>query len=240
MSRLFNASSSQNFVNQTSSEIVATLGNEAGLAVQADPTTTIVGQYYQLEHARTALNAFTRFTTALDVITYLAQLEGYDCWVKGSTLYFMRPGLNQRSVVIDVSRLTSGVGSPIPISRLRFDRRTAFDTGACVTVKSWNSRQRIAVEASYPQSSAGASFVFVAPNLLDDSASQRAQTLQRDIARHGMTVTGETTQWPGFDVRDQLQILNSNGWDGSYIVDNVTKQVSGRRGFTQTFAAHVQ
>ena len=109
MSRLIHAPSSRNFVNQTSSEIVSALGNAAGLAVQSDPTTTIVGQFYQLEHARSSFDAFTRFTTSLDIITYLTQLEGYDCWVKGLTLYFVQSGSSQGSTTIDVSSVTSGI-----------------------------------------------------------------------------------------------------------------------------------
>ena len=239
MSRLIRPPPTQNFVNQTSSEIVATLAGAAGLAVEADATETIVGQFYQLEHSRSSLNAFTRFATSLDIVTYLAQLEGFDCFVQDQTLFFLAQGSETQNTLIDVANLAS-FGAPA-VTRLRFDRRTAFDAGAQITVKSWNSRQRAAVEASFPPSFEGNSnFVFIAPNLVDDAASQRAQTLHQDIVRHGLVVSGELAGYPWVDVRSGLQITNSIGWDGLYKVDSTTKNVSARRGTTQTFVAYSQ
>ena len=237
--RLIKLPSTQTFVNQTSSDIASALATAAELAQNVAPTTTIVGQFYQLEHSRSSLNTFTRFSTAFDIIALLAQLEGYDFWVSGTTLNFVPVQTSgPASLVIDVPSLLSNTSVATTIKSVRFDRRVAFDDDAQVTVKSWNSRQRVALEKVYSSASAsGPSIVFVAPNLTDDTAQNKAKALYSDLIGHRRVVscemTGELTIMP----RDIVQVVGSQGWDDSYVIDTVVRKMSAQRGFTQWITA---
>ena len=78
----------ETFANQTSSEIASTLAKRHNLDAQVAPTSTPVGRYYQSEHDRITLNQFSRATTEWDLLTFLAQQEGFDVFVSGRTLFF--------------------------------------------------------------------------------------------------------------------------------------------------------
>ena len=237
--RLINVPSLRAFVNQTSSEIVSALAATAGLLANVDPTTAIVGQFYQLEHSRGTLNTFSRFATAFDTIAYLAHLEGFDFWVSGSTLYFMPPPVVAPvSLVLDVPILTSNTGVDTSIKHIRFDRRVAFDAGAQVTITSWNSRERAVIQQSYSSAQDGApNITFQAPNLTSDAASRRAQAIHDDLIGHRRVVSCELAGYPMLTPRASLQVIGSQGWDGIYLIDSVTKVVSARRGFLQSIVA---
>ena len=204
--RLIKLPSTQTFVNQTSSDIASALATAAELAQNVVPTTTIVGQFYQLEHSRSSLNTFTRFSTA--------------------------------SLVIDVPSLLSNTSVATTIKSIRFDRRVAFDDDAQVTVKSWNSRQRVALEKVYsPASGSGPSIVFVAPNLTDDTAQNKAKALYSDLIGHRRVVSCEMTGDLTIMPRDVVQVVGSQGWDDRYVIDTVIRKMSAQRGFTQWITA---
>lgn len=242
--RLLDMQVSSGYVNQTASEIVASLAASAGLIPIIDPTVDIVGQYYQLEHARSALSAYSQFTTAWDLICHLAQTEQCECWVSGETLFFRPRGMSSTSVLdLDLFAMRAGVATAAPLTHLRFDRRVGLARGVGVSVSSWSSRQRAAVTATYPSdtgTNAATNFVFVAPNLPDDVALKRAQALYTDIVRHRQVMTatmpGSLSPMP----RDNVVLTGSaGGFDGLYVVDNVSWRIDARSGFTQSFVAHL-
>ena len=238
--RLMSLPTEQNFLNQTSSEIVSGLAAVAGFNANVETTNTAVGQFYQIDHSRSSLATFSRFSNAFDVINYLAQVEGFDFWVAGYVLNFVAfSPPPSASLIIDVPNLTSNLGVVTNIKRLRLDRRVMFDGGAQVTVKSWNSRQRTTIEKSFPTSAANnGNIVFLSPNLSDGTALAKAEALYSDLIRHKRVVSCEMTGDVNLMPRDLLQVVGSQGWDGSYVVDEVIRQISPRSGFTQSVVAH--
>ena len=241
LGRLMDLPSTTSFVNQTSSQIVAALAAEAGLVANVQATSTIVGQFYELEHSRGSLNAFTRFSNAFDIVSYLAHAEGFDCWADGQTLNFQPSGgVGARALTIDLSQLGPFMETATPFKRLRLNRRVGLDNGARVIVRSWNSRQRNAVEGSSSLASAAANFTFVSPNLTSEAASGRASALYNDIVRHRRSLSGDMTGDTILMPRSILQVVGSNGWDGLYIVDSVSRQLDATGGFSQSFIARPQ
>ena len=115
--------------------------------------------------------------------------------------------------------------------------------GVGVSVASWSSRQRASVTAVYPPDTgadAATNFVFVAPNLPDDVALRRAQALYADITRHRQVITGTMPGALSPMPRDNVVLSGSpGGWDGVYVVDDVTWRIDTRGGFTQSFVAHL-
>ncbi len=242
--RLLDTQVSNGYVNQTASEIVTALAASAGLTPVVDSTSDIVGQYYQLEHARSALSAYSQFTTAWDLICHLAQTEQCECWVSGETLFFQPRGMSSTSTLeLDLLAMRAGSALAAPLTQLHFDRRVGLARGVGVSVASWSSRQRAAVTATYPADTgadAPTSFVFVAPNLPDDVALKRAQALYTDIVRHRQVITGTMPGALSPMPRDNVVLSGSaGGWDGVYVVDDVTWRIDARSGFTQSFTAHL-
>ncbi len=242
LGRLIDMPISDEFLNQTSSDIVTTLAARAGLIAEIEATSSLSGQYYQINHSRTALNAFTRFSTAWDLICNLAETEGFDCWVAGSTLNFSPPTSIAANVVsIDVPTLQAGGIGTMNLTNLRFDRRLALDQDVQVTVRSWNSRQKAVIEQAYPSNanvSPSSNFVFVVPNATDDTALAKATALYQNIARHGRVVSGEMAGDLSLMPRAWLTVTGSVGdWDGQYVVDTVIRRMSARGGFNQSFIA---
>ncbi len=228
------------FVNQTSSEIVAALAASSGLAASVVQTSTIVGQYYEIEHSRGCLNTFSRFSNALDLVVFLARLEQCDCWVSGKTLFFQpRTRPFTTSTLIDLSLMGPNSQYSTSFSSLRFDKRLAVDSNSAVTVRSWNSRQRTMVENSFPSTSGGTPTVFIVPNLTSDAALTRAQSIYADLSRHRQVISGSMVGDLLLFPRSVMRVQGSSGWDGNYVVDEVIRGISPREGYTQSFVARI-
>jgi hypothetical protein len=231
---------SSTFVNQTSSQIVERVAQDAGLASVVVSTSTIVGQYYQIEHAHGLLSTFSKFSNTLDLVSFLARLEQYDCWVESKTLYFQARAIEApTSVVIDVSALVPNSQLPTTYKTLRFDRRLTSDSNSAVLIRSWNNRQRSLVEGSYPAKANGTQNVFVVPNLTSDAALMRAQSIYADLSRHRQVISGQMVGDLSLQPRSILTVQGSPGWDGNYVVDEVTREMSARSGFDQSFVARI-
>ena len=127
---LIEARTQETFANRTSSEIATILAGRHGLDADAQATTTPVGCYWQLEHDRIVLGGFARATTEWDLLVALAQYEGFDVWVSGTTLCFRAPDPPTAPLILQQEALIS----------LRIERALTLACDIEVTVKSWHSR----------------------------------------------------------------------------------------------------
>ncbi len=223
------------FVNQTSSEIATLLAGRHGLSANVTQTSVPVGRYYQSEHSSITLGQFARATTEWDLLIYLAQREGFEVWVQGSTLYFNPISIGS----------TIGVSlSPSDCIDLRLSRALTLARDISVVVKSWNSRQKHAFTETARQTSASASgqpaltYVYVMPNLTPADALARAQQILAELSQHernvDITMPGELTLAP----RAPVTLFNTGtDFDGTYEVASVTRRLSERGGFVQTVRA---
>lgn len=239
VARLLGTAVTRNFVNQTASDIVATVANDAGLAASIVPTTSIIGQYYQVEHARSALALHSRYSNAWELVSHLASLEQFDCWMDATTLHFEPPaGVGTNVWNVDVRAVRQGGASAFPAERLRFDCN--LDIGVRpVLVRSWNNREAVAIERTFPDAGVGSDepSVFVIPNLTSETALARAVSLYREISRHRYVISGDMPGDLVLAPRDRLLVSASGvGLDGAYTVDTVIRHID-RRGYRQSFVA---
>lgn len=228
---LIEARIQQTFSNKTSSEIAVELAQSQGLSAEVAQTTTPVGRYYQSEHDQVALDQFCRATTQWDLLVFLAQHEGFDVWVSGSTLHF------QPTAVPVVSRTIL----PSDCISLRLQRALTLANDIEVVVKSWNSRQQSAFVQVARQSGHSAGngsrkqrYVYVRPNLLADQALQLAQRILADLSRHErvvqLTMPGELVLTP----RCMVAIGGTGtDFDQVYQVAEIERELSVDRGFVQ-------
>lgn len=221
--RLIDAEISETFANQTASQIALTLAGRHGLTPNVTATSTQVGQYYQLDHARSALAAHARSVTEWSLLTQLAQAEGFALWVSGEALNF---GVWPQVAPIPVM--------PENFLALSFDMINALP--AAVTVKSWNTRNKAVVSQSHGN---GVGTTLVRPNLSAVQARSLATAQLTALGQHEVvmnaTMPGDTMLRPGMTL---ALAGTDSALDQSYAVLTVTRRLSARHGFEQNVTAY--
>ena len=239
--RLLDLPVTESFLNCTSSEVAQQLAARCGLSASIDQTAAMVGQYYQIEHARTSLSRFSRFGTAWDLLCNLAQLEQCELWVQGTTLHFHSSSSAGSSLRhIDFRPGNQDNASPsLNVSRLSVQRSLALAGGVPISVSSWNSRQRKRVIARSGNTSANVAAVnIVRPNLLPDTAQTLADGVYGQTSGHERTLSATMPGDLVLSPRDALLVTGiGTSWDGNYRVDSVDREMTLSSGFTQRFTA---
>ena len=229
--RLIEARTQESFSNRTASEIATLLAGRHGLTPDVTLTTAPVGRYWQLQHDRIVLDQFGRATTEWDLLVMLAQYEGVDLWVSGTTLHFRKNDASGAAW-----RLSAG-----DVTGLRLERSLTLARDIEVVVKSWNSRSgtafvQTARKKAFPVPRGRVQrYVLVVPNLSPDEALKLAQARLAELTRHERVVIAEM---PGeLDILPRQRILllgTETDFDQEYRVDRVERHLSVSHGFMQT------
>jgi len=232
----------ETFANHTSSEIAVIFAQRHNLTPVVTATTTAVGRYYQNEHDRTALNQFSRSMTEWDLLIFLAGQEGFDVFIRGTSLYF-QPTSETAAPALTVV--------PGDLQELRLERSLTLARDIVVTVKTWNSRQQNSftqtVRASGRRSGGGTGgglrgtpqhFVFVRPNLTMSDALKLAQQKAAELTQHERVweavMPGDLT----IDPRSVVQLIGTEtDFDQTYFVDMIERHLSIETGFVQRVRA---
>jgi phage protein D len=221
----------ESFENQTSSDVATLLASRHGLAAAVSPTTTLIGRYYQDSYTRTAVSQHGRASTEWDLLCWLAQQEGFDVWVDGTTLYFQPQ--SQAVALLSVT--------PTDCVHMQLSRAMDIATGFSVEVRSWNCAMQELISESARYQSPPAStnnMITLRPNLSSDAAGQLAQRIANQLSSHERHITFELPMDLATTVRSQLQLAETGtDFDGTYIVCEVTRTFSYHSGFTQHVAA---
>ena len=240
---LIEARTHEAFTNLTSSEIAETLAGRHNLTPDVVATSTLVGRYWQIEHDRVTLDQFSTTTTEWDLLVTLAQHEGYDVWISGTTLHF-RPAQDD-SAAIPILRTIATRDGPANVISARLERSLTLARDIVVEVKSWNSRQQKAfIQTAQIQPQRGASkrpprhYVFVVPNLTPDAALKLAQQKLAELTKRERVISIEM---PGnIDLRPRMQVqLAGTGteFDQVYWIDEIDRRLDFASGFTQRLRA---
>lgn len=233
----------ETFANRTASEIATLLAARHGLSADVQPTTTLVGRYWQMEHDRITLDQFGRATTEWDLLVTLAEHEGFDVWVSGTTLHFRAPPDDGRAV--GVLQL---FGPAANVTQLQLERALTLARDIEVTVKSWNARHQTAftqtARALRGQRGAKAvrrppqRYVYVVPNLTPDAALKLAQQKLAELSRHERVITAEMPGELALQPRMQVVLQGSGtAFDQLYWIDEIERHVHVASGFTQRLRA---
>jgi hypothetical protein len=220
---LIDAELSESFANQTASQIAMTLAARFGLTANVTATEVPVGQYYELDHARSALGLHSRSTTAWNLLAALAQIEGFELSVVGTVLNFRSP---QPGVPMFVT--------PQNFISICFDR--VFALPQAVTVKSWSTRNKAVVAQAQ---GSGTGTVLIRPNLTAAQASQIAASRLAALSCHALVLEaempGDLMLMPGM----QLQVAGTgSALDQPYTLLSVVRTLRGDEGFLQSVRAY--
>lgn len=226
---------SESFSNRTASEIATLLAQRHNLQPLVAPTSTIVGRYYQSGYETVLLDNFCGRASEWDLLSYLAQHEGYELFVCGTDLHFT-PASNPT--------IFDEVLSTEDVMELRLERMLPFAGDVEVIVKTWNSREHSSdVQTARRAGSAGNGtsprrYVVVQPNLRSDAAQQLAQRRLAELCAHGSTIDlvmpGELSLMP----RSVIMLTGTGTtFDQAYRIDLVDRRMSSKSGFTQRIRA---
>ena len=236
--RLIDLPMQKAYLNNTSSEVAQKLAQLCDLTGDVDQTTDLIGQYYQIQHTKTAFGSFSRHGNGWDLLAELAELEGYDLWVDGTTLHFKQPAVGGSNLYdVTYTPATTGAASPrLTISDLSMERSLGLSGVLQVTVASWNSRQRRQINANYPvQETEGArQFLVLKPNMLPDEAAALAKNTYVRLQSHQRVITGTMAGELSLTTRDRLRLIGTGtGWDCMYTIDRIDREMSLTDGFVQ-------
>lgn len=241
------AKTSMQYQNLTSSQIAEKLAAAHGLSATVTPTTTLVGTYYARDHAR-----MQEERSEWDLLTYLANNEGYLCYVRGKTLYFQpRPTEQADPYVIRWEQPTDERASRLAnVTDMQFQRSLTVAKGVVVVVRSWNSKQKNGFTAYYPSkgktTQAGKAtpfggtqvYSFVFPGLTQEQATQKAIELHREITSHEMKFWATLPADEILTATMPILVEGTNTkFDQTYYPVSITRQMSVTAGYAMRVEA---
>jgi phage protein D len=230
------AKTTEKFVNQTASQIVTTLAGRHGLTADVTATSTKAGRYYEIDHDK-----LTDQSTEWDLLTYLAQKEGFNVWVTGTTVQFHPDSQSTSSPIpIVYSPPNGSQGAQATFTRMSMHRSLTLASDVTVTVYSWNAKTKNAFKVTAKatktkgQKSSGSPqvYTFRVPGLTKDQAQQLAQKRAEDITRHErvieVSMPGDVTT----TARDQLALTGTGtAYDQTYWFSEIERTMAFEGGF---------
>lgn len=235
------------YVNQTSSQVAEALAALHGLNTDITTTTTRIGTYYQIDQVKLQSDR-----SEWEVLCYLARQEGFVVYVDGQTLYFGPDVRDQADpYMIQWQPATSSAGAAANVSGLRFSRGMTVVKGSTVTVRSSRLTSTTPVTVSYPTASkaitpgkaspygATQTYYFnLPPGHTVLQCLQFAQLMYQRICAHAMKVTGELPADELMSVSAPLQVDGTGtDWDQTYYLESVVRELGVDGGYSMSFSA---
>lgn len=242
--RMIDTKTTNKYPDHVSSWIVEEIAKQFQLTPQVTTTKTPVGQFYNNVYANLA-----RDIPTWDLLVFLAQQEGFDCYVRGSTLYFGPPQADgDTSPVIVTLTGTDGVQSNC--TRLKLRRSLTLAQDVSVTVLSHNigkgkSARAIATRAGKKPATSSASkaaekiqsYVVRRAGLSQEQAQQLANKMLADITKFERTFEATMQGDPAVTVQNRAVIQGTQtSFDQSYYIHAITRTIDFDGGFVMSFS----
>ena len=234
-SLLIDNKTTEKWPNLTSSEIAAQIAALWGFQSNIQATTTIVGHFYATDHVKLA-----KADTYWNVLTYLAQREGFQCFVLGRTLYFGNFGAQASSEPYLIEFDAAG---GIPKSNaldLRFSRDLTLAQDLSVTVRSYHGQRGAAFSATATASKTAKRierdaeiaqtlqhYDYTFPGLTQPECALKAQQILGELTRHELKLEArlpfDAILYPWVPV----QVTGTaTPWDATYVPQSIARRVS--------------
>ncbi|WP_435018501.1 phage late control D family protein [Tundrisphaera sp. TA3] len=243
-SRFLDAKTAEKFQNLTASDIALQLSLRQGLDADVVATSARAGTYYEIDHA-----VLTREQTEWDLLVYLAEREGFDVWVSGTTLHF-RPAPVEASTpyVLFWSEPNALDGGTFASNAtdIRLQRSQTLAKDIIVIVRSWNQKQQKGFSEKASASQAKGQrrggkaqvYTFIRPNLTPDQALALAKSLAEQITRHERLLSASLPADNILSTRTMVQLVGTNtAFDQLYYPDTVTRRLSMQEGYRMELRA---
>ena len=247
--RLIDSQTSEKFQNETSSQIVEKIAKRHGLDAKVKATKAKVGTYYANEKA-----SLTKRQSEWDLITWLAEREGYSVYIKGNTLYF-QPKIadSEKPFVIKWTAPDKETASwQIDTVDISFSRTLTLAKDIIVIVNSYDpkTKKKISVKRTATQTkntkNAGEAqpvgdaqqYVFYKPNLTVQDAEKLAESRLREISSHQVKMSCEMPADNALQTENLIQVTGTGtAFDQTYYPDKITRTFSVDRGYVMHIEA---
>jgi hypothetical protein len=226
----------QDFVNQTASEIVATIASYHGLEPIIIPTIGNIGRYYADGYTKVSLGQFSRFRSDWDLVVQLARQNTYDIFVEDRSLYF------QPSNTSFIAPLALSLRD---VHNIRLERNLGVTNAAAARVQSWNSQNMAAYHSDNAaggavggEQVAALPYLFSASNYTAEQVTDAAERYAAELTRLG-TVLSLDMPWDlSFAPRSTCLLMDTNsGFDSTYRIDSIERLYSSTSGSRQLIRA---
>ena len=231
------------FVELSSSQVAETLAKANGLKSVVTETTNPIGIYYDNQHVDLLIQR-----SQWDILSALAQQEGFDLYVKDDTLYFVdKEKVSHPSYDINViaPAVKYQVAQVPNVITLDIARSFTLAKKIIVTVKSYNqlddktyigvaTREHITGKSSQ----AVQRYTIYPPNLTKEQATRLANATLQQITKREVVLDARVV---GSTLLQKDTIVNLKGrsktFDGKYYIDSLTHEMVFNTGFTTSFTA---
>ncbi|HQT27461.1 MAG TPA: hypothetical protein PLK99_12840, partial [Burkholderiales bacterium] len=231
------------YPNMTASQIATLLAEKYGLTPKVTPTTEKVGNFYTLDHVR-----MTAQDTPWTLLSYLAQHEGFQCFVLGRTLYFgkFQSVLSPEPYLIQFT--PPNAQAPYPESnatQLRFEHDLTLAQDVSVRVRSYHGAKNAAYSATATATKTQKrherdvllaqmmqNYDYTFPGLTQQQCQQKANQILAEISHHELKMEarfpGDTLIFPW----TQVQVVGTDTiFDTTYNAARIVRWFDDRRGF---------
>ena len=241
----------EQFVNHTSSMIATELAARHGLTPVVTATSTKAGTYYAQENRRIPLDR-----SEWDLLTWLAQEEGFSVYVKGRDLHFepqVQPDADQYALKWVDPAPDSDQGAPIfNGTGIVCSRNLTLARDIVVYVRSWNTKQKkgftVKAQASHTKKAIGKgaaqaagaaqTYSFVKPGLTREQAQAMANARLKELSAHEMKISASL---PGDNLLALTTLVSLSGtgtaFDQTYYPDSITRRISFAGGYKMHLSA---
>jgi phage protein D len=233
-SELIDTKTSEKFLNQQASQIAMTIASRHGFIPDVDPTGSLDGSYYEIDHARVNSGA-----TEWDLLSELADNEGYNVWMDGTTLHFKSQDSSSAATYMIRWTPADSVRAygQANAMRLRFTRNNMLSQkNTQVSVNSWNAKMKQKLSgqatAARPNAVGTLNYVYSEPGLTQDQANTRAKEKLKGIIRNEMTLSASLPGDNILNVRALVQVAGTGtAFDQTYWPVSVTRRMSPDGGY---------
>ena len=225
---------SQKFQNQKTDEVVKTIAGDHGLSVSgADGGLDFAGKIFKDDTVHLTVNR-----TDFEIISDLAEREGYRWYVQGTTLYF-EPKEQDASGVYQVQFTPPGAGGSIGtgnILALRTWRNMTAAKPHEVNVRSWHHEEKKLYSGKATAGGVGSDTAVMEHHhngRNDEQSEKLAKSRLANAIRHDCNVSIHTAGDLDIDPRQKLQLTGTGTiYDQVYDIDTVELHIDWGAGFT--------
>lgn len=222
---LIDTKTAQKWINQTSSQIATQLAQAQGLTPKVTATKTKAGNYYAQDHVLP-----THERSQWDLLTYLAQKEGFQVYVTGNTLVFGPAPPDAAPYIIQWQEPNPVLPASNAV-RLNFSHNLTLSRDIVVRVRSWNMWQKASytktATVKHKSRNSGDTpqvYSFIKPGLTPEQAQQLANQTALSLAQHELHMHVEL---PG-DITPTMQsVLQLRGtpYDQTFYPETIVRSM---------------
>jgi phage protein D len=248
-SKFIDSQTSEKFPNLTSSAIIQQFAQRQGLSAQATATKTKTGTFYSLEKV-----SLTKRQSEWDLMTYLANKEGFSVFVRGKTVYFQpkaSPSDNPYVIQYQAPNDNAGYVQLNAVS-MTFSRNLTLAKDIIVIVSSFNPKTKkgfsvkrtathnkntVLAGAAQPTGEAQTYYRYK-PGLSVQDATDYAESLLHELSLHEMKLTVDMPADNTLFVTNMVQVIGTGtAFDQFYYPDQIIRSFSWDSGFSMQVQA---